>query len=136
MCILSIMRCQVPNRLIRICLHTFNFLMLASVISDSYMDGNAHDPAIQVLGHVRLVTLLFSLMEISFKCRAVCTATHVFLMARMNHNLFMNSGLSLSLSLSLSLFLYIYIFILVFFIFFQTVSYKSVRNMSPNDRYV
>lgn len=59
------------------------------------MDGNAHDPAVQVLGQVRLVTLLFSLMEISFKCRAVCTATHIFLMARVNHNVFMNSGLSL-----------------------------------------
>jgi hypothetical protein len=97
MCILSIMRCQVPYRLIRICLHAFNFLMLASVISNWYMDGNAHDPAVQVLGHVRLVTLLFSLMEISFKCRAVCTATHVFLIARVNHNVFMNSGLSLCL---------------------------------------
>jgi hypothetical protein len=64
------------------------------------MDGNAHDPAVQVLGHVRLVTLLFSLMEISFKSRAVCTTTYVLLMARMNNNVFMNSGLSLSLSIS------------------------------------
>lgn len=64
------------------------------------MDGNAHDPAIQVLGHVRLVTLLFSLMEISFKCRAVCTATHIFLMARVNHNVFMNSGLSVCVFIS------------------------------------
>ncbi len=64
------------------------------------MDGNAHDPAVQVLGHVRLVTLLFSLMEISFKCRAVCTATHIFVMARVNHNVLMNSGLFLCVSIS------------------------------------
>ncbi len=103
MCILSIMRCQVPYRLIRICLHAFNFLVLASVISDWYMDGNAHDPAAQVLGHVRLVILPFSLMEISFKCRAVCTATHVFFDGESELQS-AHEYWTLSLSLSLSLY--------------------------------